>query len=229
MQNIIINILKYVAIAASIYLTFRLIPNHSMSSINILIITIIMLLIFIVFENIFNMTSGTCSGNINQLTTSETTQLCNSVCNKEGMENIINQKQNKIPETRGPDESKDSKVFAKIIEQETNFSKDNFEDKENPFVPSEFEYLVYDDSQISDFDESKTDDYSDEENIKNLNDDIRYNHIQNNTWNQNNKKPIRKIMDNQINKNNNQNTCPPCPACPSCPAYSHASSQYQEL
>ncbi len=97
MENIILNFLKYIALGASIYLMFRYIPNHSMSNTDILIVAVIIMLIYIVFDNIFS------TSNCSILSTSQesdNSKLCNTICNnkKEGMENIneLDNKEKKI-------------------------------------------------------------------------------------------------------------------------------------
>lgn len=89
MQNTLFNILKYIALAAAIYLIFRFVPNSCMSNMDIFIITIIIILIYIIFDYLFSLNNN--YNSYVNLSTEETNKICNSVCNaKENMTNINN-------------------------------------------------------------------------------------------------------------------------------------------
>lgn len=96
-NSIIYKILRYLAQGLAIYLIFRFMPelttgdpNTRLNNSDILMITVIIMLIYILFENLCNLYTDDKSTNIDTMTQLERSNLCSSVCsiNHEPMTNV---------------------------------------------------------------------------------------------------------------------------------------------
>lgn len=247
MQNIFLNILKYIALAAAIYLIFRFVPNSCMSNVDILIITVIILLVYIIFDYLFNLGNNTCTNNLNNLTSDETNKLCNTVCNvnKESMSNVNNNNHNS---------NFNNNSYHHIPSEENIFySTPNIPKNINPNVNNvnndrnsiSVNVSVNEDDDVTE--SQDLDDYDegyDESGF--IYDNYRPNYYDYNMYNVNTKnfRPQSNKCGQKINKYKNKNTkqyypnenkwypqlnvpidnnrinnnyCPPCPPCPACP------------
>lgn len=249
MQNIMFKILKYVALAAAIYLIFRFIPNNSMSSIQILITTSIILIVYIIFDSLFSISS--CNNNTNNLSSSDTAKLCSTVCNppRENMCNVNNSSKYQPEEYNNsiPDE-KNINVNVNINEEdgedESNDNNDNNDSSqsndmqlgydESGFIYNNFMNNYYDSENYMHHGmPNKKNIYLQEEHdyIDLRKKNINHNHNQNKNQNmnqnknQNNKHKKLKKYGNRIYPQNN----PQCPPCPVCPIIPNLSLQYDPL
>lgn len=110
----IYKILRYLAQALAIYLIFRFMPelttgdpNARLNNSDILMITLVIMLIYILFENLCNLYSDEKPNTIipSNMTAQEKNNLCNSVCsiNKEHMTSVTyNQPVNSLPINNQP-------------------------------------------------------------------------------------------------------------------------------
>lgn len=86
-HNMLYKILKYLALCASIYLVFRFVPNQSISNTDIIVITTIIVLLYILFENLCSVHITDTKYDMSQI---EKSEMCSSVCSvkKETMADI---------------------------------------------------------------------------------------------------------------------------------------------
>jgi hypothetical protein len=87
-NSILYKLLKYLALSATVYLVFRFVPNQSINNVDTLVVTAIIILAYILFENLCALYTSEES----YLSQTEKFEICSSVCSvkKEGMENVIN-------------------------------------------------------------------------------------------------------------------------------------------
>jgi hypothetical protein len=91
MNNLLYKALKYVALAISIYLIFRFVPNQPLNMNDSLMITVIVVLLTILFESLCNLYNGNDGQSLSPV---EKAEVCSDVCplkkdeTKEHMENI---------------------------------------------------------------------------------------------------------------------------------------------
>ncbi|ARF09038.1 hypothetical protein Catovirus_1_1088 [Catovirus CTV1] len=185
-QNIMFSILKYIALAAAIYLIFRFVPNSCMSNVDILIITAIIMLVYIIFDYLFNMYTNNNTNNINNLTADETNKLCNTVCNinKENMCNV-----NPTSEVfYNPHVNKNNVLYDKKVHNKINDNKINnrIENKINNRMDRKINNIKAE--------ENDSDDY--------IHDNYRPNYYDS-----------QNLLGN--NHANSCPPCPACPVCPS--------------
>lgn len=195
MQNTIFNILKYIGLGATIYLIFKFVPNFRMSNIDMIIITIIILLIYIIFDYLCNL-------NNNNISLKDNNNLCTSVCkiNKEHMTNIN-------------EETKTENLNKEVIIDNTNINdKEKITDievKTNNKIKNDKEKNVinFDNEYYNNFNQDYYEFNYYKNNFNSTGDDI------NKKWYPQMSIPIKK-QDN--------NTCPSCPPCQACPSMGYS-------
>lgn len=128
-NTLIFKMLKYIALGSSLYLIFRFIPSQSTkwSNTDILIIVSIILLVYILFENLFGSQTMTCPNQQNQLTLADTTKLCSTVCSLSAEQKEIKEKEMKetmesTPPIKQDEQKPDVRdaMQTKLLEKEAN-------------------------------------------------------------------------------------------------------------
>lgn len=217
MQKIILTILKYIALAASVYLIIRFLPNNCLSNTQILITTAIVIVIYIIFDSLFNLNLGNCA-NLDNLSNNETQKLCNTMCNipKETMCNLNQYNGLFKPDNSQNDKNNDKNSISVnvTVDDESSQNSSQLIEKNRPqqgFDESGFIYNNY------------NNDYYDSHNYKynnNLVNDDDYIDFRKNFKN----KPKKQYRQEDINNTkwyprlttSYDSICPPCPPCPPC-------------
>lgn len=73
------DILKYFLLGASVFIILKFIPNNELSNMQLITFTFILLVVYIIFDTIFN--------SQNDIPSIEVDKLCNTVCTRENMVN----------------------------------------------------------------------------------------------------------------------------------------------
>lgn len=141
MYHIIFNIAKYLVLAMCVYLLLSFIPNVGKSNSELLIITIILLLLFVLCENICSLfgSSLTNDGHANSNINANT---CSSVCSsREFMENTVPKPEAPVVPKAGSYAATDKKNAERGIEHEGMREQEDVMTDESEFDNQDYNHL----------------------------------------------------------------------------------------